>query len=288
MDDLDFGSTVGEKETDYSPKLIPKPFFTYADNEIQYNQKLVDAYSCSIHAVAGVISDLTGKSYSTDELKKLWEKALILGATPGLGWSLSGAVDLLRKEWNKTNEKKLLYFRVDRNSQKFWEGARMGYSFAVAYRGNGTYNKDKNDGQLDGTNFGLTNYGHLIRVALVGDYLVVTGKDLTAIDNYKGITHNTYLIPVDHWDQLANFFPSAYFFTGEDEYRKLNDAYQQLPSWAEESWEKLKHIFDEPTPGKPLNIDQVQWTLHKLGYIEKPTEELTQARWTVILNRLIK
>jgi hypothetical protein len=112
--------------------------------------------------------------------------------------------------------------------------------------------------------------------------------DLVIIDNYKGNSSNTYKIPKENWTKLENFYPSAYFFVGEDEYRKLNEEYQQLPSWSEESWEKLKYIFDEPTPGKPLTLDQVQWTLHKLGYIEKPTEELTQARWTVILNRLTK
>jgi hypothetical protein len=281
MDELDFGSTVDERATDFAADKIPTPFFTYTDNKTEYNQKLVDAYSCSIHSVAGVISDLIGSSYSTAELTKLWEKALKEGATEGVGWSLSGAVNLLRNEWNKLSDKRLLSFRVDRNSQKFWEVLKKGYSCAVAFRGNSTYNKDKNDGTLDKTSFGGTTYGHLVRVALVGN-------DLTIIDNYKGIAHNTYVIPKDNWDDLRNFFPSAYFFVGEDEYRKLNDVYQQIPSWADESWQKFKHVFDEPTPGKPVEIDQISWTLHKLGYIEKPTEELTQARWTVILNRLTK
>jgi|GEM_PF-6789893 hypothetical protein len=280
MDELDFGSTVSPKESDYILKETPTPFFTFQEKKIEYNQKLVSAYSCTIHGAAGVVSDLTGYSYSTDELQKLWQKAINLGARPDYGWSLSEAVDLVRKNWNSRHDKKLLSFRVDRLSQKFWETLKKGYSAAVAFRGNSTYNNDKNDGQLDETNFGATTYGHIVRVAWVDERL-------TIIDNYKGITHNTYTIPTEHWADLSNFFASAYFFMSEDEYRRANDQYQVIPSWADESWKEYSKLFDNPLPSAPITIDQVQWTLHKLGIVQKPTEPLTQARWAVILNRML-
>lgn len=279
--ELDFGSNVGAKDTDYVLSKLPKPDFRFADNKIEYNQNLINAYSCTLFGTMGCVSDLTGYVFSTTDQKEIFDLAVQKGLDPKIGWSLSDAVDLVRKWWNEKQSTKLMSFRIERTSKKFFEALASGYSLAIAFRGNSKYNNDKNDdGELDNTSFGLTTYGHIVRSTLVDG-------NITIVDNYKGITHNTYTIPLDNWDKLANFYASAYIFVVEEEYKKENGN-DTPPSWAKESWEKYSNLFDSASPNKEVDLESIQWVFHKLGYIEKPTEPLTQARLTVLLNRIIK
>jgi len=284
--DADFGSGVGDKPTDYKLEKIPKPLFKFVKGDNEYNQNKVNAYSCTIFGAMGCVTDQAGYKFDLKEQTDIFNKAVKAGLDPEYGWYLSSAVDLVRGWWNERQSKKLLTFRVDRLSPEFWELMEKGYSVAVAFRGNSTYNKDKNDGTLDGTNFGRTSYGHIVRVCMLEGELYIV------VDNYKGITHNTYQIPVENWAELDNFYDYGYVFITEDEYRKVNKEYNQISSWGEEAIKELGHLFDDLQPQKPLEFNQVFWSLHKFGkelgidLIENPEGEWTQERWLVVLNRI--
>lgn len=274
---IDYGSTVGEKSTDYkiSGGLSP------AKNKysgIQYNQKEVNAYSCTIHGSLGAVSDLTGYVFSLEERKEIWAEAVKLGARPDYGWSASEAVDLVRRWWNARMPDKLISARVDRKSTQFWNVIDLGYSLVVNYRGNSAYQKDKSDGRLDGTNFGIPTFGHIVRVTK-GDK-----EDLLIVDNYKGSKSNTYEIDNDNWDDLAMYGASAYYFAFASPEIKV-------ASWAEESKQKAEKkgiITDWSNPQDIVGTERLEFIFEKLHLLDPAAHQggISLERMAVILNRL--
>lgn len=282
--DVDYGSEISAKDTDFVVEKSPVARFKFIDNKIQYNQNEVSKVSCPIHSVCTAISSLSGYTFTLDERKNLWQKAISLGANPNKGWFLSSAVDLVRKYWNEKNTDKLLSFRVNRKSPEFKDLLSKGYALAVSYNGNATYNADKNaDGRLDKTTFGASTYGHLVSV-------IDSGKDVTIVDNYKGIKHNLYLINDDHWNSLDNFGTYAYVFIFEKDYLEANDK-KEIATWAQEAKrlaETKGIIKDWNNPQEIIGTEKLEWILENLGAFDKTQHkgEVSLERFAVALNRL--
>lgn len=150
---------------------------------------------------------MTGKKYSKDERQALWDSALALDASESSGWYFYKAVDHIRKDWNKKNPNdRLVSFRLSFDSPEFDLAISRGHSLVGGYRGNGEYNKQAEDGLLEGTEFGAPTYGHCIRIRK--DYGVVV------VDNYLGKKlHNTYIVS-DFAALIRNkvFFDEFYLF----------------------------------------------------------------------------
>ena len=92
---------VGESESDWQllggVLDLPTPRNTFWRHHIEYHQPEVSLVSCTVHGALGCVSDLTGIAFSLAQRKEMWSEAIKRGAREGFGWSLSGAVDLVRE-----------------------------------------------------------------------------------------------------------------------------------------------------------------------------------------------
>jgi hypothetical protein len=287
-----FFGVIGEesKESDYqigSGLEIPRAGMKFQDKQIQYNQKDVSGVSCTLHGAIGAFSDLTGYVFPLDERKALWEEALKLGADPEIGWYTNRAVDLVRKHVNK-DQKKVSTFRVSVGSEQFFMALRLGYSVVVSHRGNSKYNDDKNDGILEGLEFGNTTYGHCLRISYsVGDEFELLVNNYVS---HPGTYKNIYKVPSDHLKKLvANnvFFPSGYIFTEDFAHQMIHK--DNVPIWATVSWEKAlkKGIIDASSePLTEIGDYFIEKTLFDCGILNKKEGGITLARWVVALDRM--
>lgn len=216
-----YGAIEKYNDTDYllgEEIVVEQAPFTFQDNQIQYNQKEVSHVSCTVHAAIGAYSDLTGYRFTLDERVELWRQAVELGADPNYGWYISSAVDLVRNFKKDVNS-----FRVDLASDYFFDVLDKGYSVVCGFRGNATYSLDKNDGILDGLEFGKTFWGHAVRLVKQDDmYLMI-------VDNYIGsdLGINTYLIPKENLQKLITnrvFFEKGYFYVRDMSAEMLKQA----------------------------------------------------------------
>lgn len=274
------------KETDYQlggDLNLPKAKKQFSNDKIQYNQKEVSAYSCTVHAAMGAYSDLTGYVFPLEERKALWKKAIQLGADPNVGWYINSAVDLVRKP-------DVYSFRVEVGSDNFFKALDNGYSAVAGFRGNKAYENDKNlDGILDKITFGKTTYGHSIRI-------VQSEQDVfdLVVDNYKGITFNVYKINRENFKKLiANgvFFVSAYVYVDKAEFDGMNEAEKTVPIWATGSYDKAikKGVISYTDSSKlfqPVMDSKVEDTLIKAGVFTQKEGNVTLLRWIVALDRL--
>lgn len=189
----------------------PKGTQSFKKNgSIQYDQRLVNGFSCTLHASLGAYSDLTGYKFTLEERKAMWDEAVALGANPNLGWYVDAAVDLVRRYANKNLPVKVSTYRVSLDADDFWLALAMGYSVVTGFRGNAQYNEDKADLILDGLKFFKSTYGHCVRIA----YSVGDSAD-QIIDNYLGSKTNIYKVPSDNWEKLVDngvFFRFGYIF----------------------------------------------------------------------------
>jgi len=176
----------------------------------QYPQYDVAKNSCTVHGAMGAYSDLTGYKFSVDERKEIWQEALNRGADPSVGWYINSAVDLVREWVNKNCPVQVNYYRVMLGSFEHGAVMRLGYSVIGGYRGNKTYNLDRDDGVLDSTEFINTTYGHCLR----WNYSKGDEYD-RVVDNYPYRNTNLYLLPTANWQELVKnnvFFKFGYIY----------------------------------------------------------------------------
>jgi len=284
---------IGEKinETDYrfgANIQLPVARHKFQDSKIEYNQKEVSYNSCTLHGAIGAVSDLTGISFSLEDRKSLWSKALTLGASDSWGWYISDAVDLVREYWNeKTPNDQLFTFVCNVGDSDFMKALSLGYSVVTGFSGNGAYNTDyAQDNVLDGLAFGAPTYGHCIRISdnLDGTYALV-------IDNYPyNKATETYKIPKTHFLQLVGnkvFFNYGYVFVLQSDYNALSNP---APSWATQAVElaKQKGIIDASVDvNKEISLDPlVENSLYALGICTQKIGKWTIARWLTVLQKM--
>lgn len=123
--------------------------------------------------------------------------------------------------WNKIYLPKkgmeMLFFNTNWLSEEYWTGLSMYYDACIGYRGNASWNKDKEDWVLDQARHWEYTYWHIRRDRALDD------KYIRAIDNYKwrtinGKEINNYKIPRNNLQLLrllswqTGYYPSATFF----------------------------------------------------------------------------
>lgn len=219
---------------------LPHAESDYFDKKITYQQTEVSPVSCTVHGSIGAVSDLTGYTFTLDERKKLWASALAQGADPKVGWSISKAVDLVRKYWlTQHPDQELMTFRILMASDDFFMALDKGYSLVCGFNGNAAYNTDRNDGILDNVNFGHASYGHCLRITKDAAEQVYT----MVVDNYPQYTNpNTYKISKDHLVKLwqnSVFMQGAYVYVSKKTFDAMNDT-PAIPLWAQGAVDRAK------------------------------------------------
>ncbi len=190
---------VGKRPTDYEivGTIMPTniPLARNRFNGIQYNQPDVSENSCSIHWPIGALSDLTGITFTIQQVKDLWEQMKKDGYASeewwGYGWY---AVDLVRKYWNSLfPDNQVVSIAVETGTDTYYKLLDAGYSIIHWYRWVEGYDEDWLydrilDRQWD-TDKELETYGqfmsgwHYLRTAKSNVYNV-KWHDIIEIDNY--------------------------------------------------------------------------------------------------------
>lgn len=276
------------KETDFQlagiPNLPPARN-TFATTNNQYNQNEVSPVSCTLHGALGAVSDLTSYKFTLDERKSLWNQAITLGASP-TGWYIDAAVDLVRKFWNQKNpDDQLASFVVGLLDPDFDQIIKQGYSVVIGYSGNGLYNMDHyGDNILNNTLFGVSTYGHCVRICYKDEntYNII-------VDNYAGGSNNVYEVPKANLAALVNnkvFFQSGYVFVSNQDLNALNMP-QTISPWAQKSVEKARAKgLVIPAPQSQMSAADIELALVKLGVLSQTIGNITEERMAVIADRV--
>ena len=268
---------------------LPTAGASFFKTMITYQQTEVSGVSCTVHGSIGAVSDLTGYKFTLDERKKLWADALANGADPGIGWSISKAVDLVRKYWVARHpEEELMTFRVLMASDDFFTALDKGYSMVCGFNGNAAYNSDRNDGVLDNLTFGRTTYGHCIRIVKDPADNVYT----MVVDNYPQYTHpNTYRISKDHLVKLWQngvFMQGSYVFVSKKAFDNMNDA-PAIPLWAAGAVDRAKKagVIDDKTDlTQQIGSADLENILFKAKIFTAKEGKISLLRLLVALDRL--
>ncbi len=216
--------------------VLPAPRHTFAELKIQYNQPDVSPVSCTEHGNIGCLSDLSGYVYPLPVKQALWQLMEAHGAGPD-GYWVNKASDDSKQDWNTRNPNDtVINPPVALASDDFIRVLNQGYSVAIAYYGNGTYNQDfMKDGVLDLTVFGVATYGHCVRLTK-GDGATFN----LIVDNYNTSAgyRNTYNIPMGHLPILVTnkvFSPTGYFYVFQNDLAAMA---QTIPDWGTVAWAK--------------------------------------------------
>jgi len=247
---------------------------------IEYNQKLIWNYCCTIMAAIWCISDLTRYNYKRNELKEIWRKAIDLWADPYQGWYFYKAVDLVRKEWNDINNDKLSTYRIKLLWEDLMSILNSWHSVMCWYNGNSNYNKDKNDDWVLGwTKFWRTTYSHAVRIRKKFSTKLSQGVNnlftIQVIDNYTGLVKfNIYTLK--YFKELIQnwvFFEYWYLFFNQKHNMIFKDVDEGQPF--AKAIKKAKHKwivkwFQDWSfkPNDWLTRGQFMWILDRLGLLD--------------------
>lgn len=179
---------------------IPKPFYNFWDNRIQYNQN-VDWYEswCVFHAWLWCLSDQTWIDFTLEKIKKLANLCKNKYWRKEWEWMfINSWADAVVEWYNNIYKSKIYKYIVKTWSQEENDLLDLWYSIHNWYRWNYKYNSDKNDDCiLQGDDFWDTTYWHSIRKVKKKDKIYI-------VDNYEWIKCNIYeiqdyLTKCDHW-----------------------------------------------------------------------------------------
>lgn len=267
---------------------LPKPRHTWKDNKFQYQQTEINAYSCTLHGAFGALSDNLGRRITMDERRLMFERAVQKGLDPNRGWQTNLAVDLVRRWWNEFNANdKVSTYSYPLASDEFHDAIQLGYTFACSYRGNKSFNTDRNDGILDASSFGKSTYGHVVRITASDEPDTYN----LFIDNYPDTRpkSNSFKVKRSVLKELvANgvFFSNAYIFVFQND---MNN-YANVPPWAIEQVKALEAkgaVLNYATINEPIaGTEAIGDMFQKVGVFSKGGL-LTAARCAVIAAKLI-
>lgn len=285
--------SVDESEQDFqfgADLKLPEPPRTFWDEQIVYAQNEVSSVSCTCTGPLTAISALTGYRFTLEQRKEIWAEALRRGAKEGWGWSMQGAVTLIREYASRYLGKELIFFRLDwHDEEEVLSILDAGYTINVGYQGNSAFNKDRNDGRLDEVSFGDLTYGHSLAMTRSKD----GGETYEIIaDNYPTSSRpNVYEVPRANVAALLKngvLYRSAYVFLVKADFDAYNAETPVIPIWATKTVEKARKlgIEDWSNPNEVVGNSVSEAIYYKLGGLTKLNGDLTKARELVALDRL--
>lgn len=174
----------------------------------QYNQKLVDDYSCTTHAATWVISDFTGHKFSLSFIKAVFERQKKTTFKEWVWDYFSNWIKQAVKEYNAIAqiEDQLEYARIpltEENIKKVIDSgswAMCGYKWRLYQDAQDNWVIDNPDNPNGG--------GHCIRIV---KYFYFKGVfHIKYVDNYEGVNHYN-IITVPDIEKNKDFFKGLYY-----------------------------------------------------------------------------
>ena len=184
---------------------------------------------CTLYSAFGAVSDLFNYEFTQKEIDEIVELSYERGRIRGGGWYIKSAVDLVADYWNEHHSDlwKVVYYRISLYDTELVDKIlTKNYTLCSWYRGNQTYNNDRNDWVLNWTTFGTSTYGHA--VSWIGRLWKRFIKD-----NYKG--RKSWKLPTNVYEvehtpaELVSwntYYQDAYLYVkvnNEEEVKRLNE-----------------------------------------------------------------
>ena len=204
------------------------PELTQQDTKIfEYNQSWTP--HCTLYSAFGAVSDLFNYEFTQKEIDEIVEESYKRGRIKWEWWYVKSAVNLVADYWNEHHSDlwKVVYYRVSLYDTELVDKIlTKNYTLCSWYRGNQTYNNDRNDWVLNWTTFGTSTYGHA--VSWIGREWKRFIKD-----NYKGrkswkIPTNIYQVEHTPSELVSwnTYYADAYLYVkvnNEEEAKRLNE-----------------------------------------------------------------
>lgn len=262
---------VGEQDTDYvlcewDSDLLP-PLVKKDEIRFEYNQyKNTWSYvSCTIFAAVGMISDLFNYQFTYDEIKEIDEMSYERGRVRWQWWRVQSAVKLVADRWNEKMDRKVSYYRIEKSNDEVIEHAidklyTLDWNLCPTH----SYNQDKADWMIDGTDFWTNTNWHSVDVIKYQGQRSV--KD-------SGSTKNNVYGLKNKLSQISNFWPYFYIYVPVDDHleeiKRLNEIKSECNVCIESLW-KIWNL---------VNDKNLRWILHSTAdslraKIEDCNEEL--------------
>ena len=216
---------------------------------------------CTLYSAFGAVSDLFNYEFTQKEIDEIVELSYERGRIRGGGWYVKSAVNLVADYWNEHHSDlwKVVYYRISLYDTELVDKIlTKNYTLCSWYRGNQTYNNDRNDWVLNWTTFGTSTYGHA--VSWIGRLWKRFIKD-----NYKG--RKSWKLPTNVYEvehtpaELVSwntYYPDAYLYVkvnNEEEVKRLNEFKTNL----------IKAIETNSAMWHQTNDTNYQWILHYMN-----------------------
>lgn len=240
----------GAENTDYvlckwEADLLPT---LYEKDEIRftYNQyKNTWSYtSCTIFAAIWMLSDLINYEFSYDQIKEVDDLSYTKWRLKWHGWYVKSAVKLVADWYNSLELSKtywkVAYYRISKYADDIIDSAvDKLYTLDGNMCPTHSYNQDKADWMLDGTDFWTNTNWHSIDIIKKEGQLSV--KDSSSKNQIYGLKHNL--------SQISNFGPNLYIYTlvkedNLEEIKRLNAIKAECNVAIESLW-KIRHLVND-------------------------------------------
>lgn len=276
---------IWEQDTDYVlcnwdsdllPTLYQKDEIRFLYNQYKYSWSYV---SCTIFAAAWMYSDLTNYEFSYDELKEIddtsynnpeyshirlpWKWWYVKDAVDHVRKYVNGRKDLVEKYW------KVASYRISKYSEELIESVLDKlYTIDGNMCPTASYNQDKADWMIDGTDFWKNTNWHSIDIIKNDGQLSV--KDSSSKNQIYGLKHKL--------SQISNFWSYFYVYTlvkedNIERVKKLNEIKAKIVNWVDINSE-LWHLSGSEVHKNKLH-DMNNFYREWLSYIDKELKELS-------------
>ena len=216
---------LGEQDTDYVlcngdsdllPPLVKKDEIRYEYNQYKNTWSYV---SCTIFAAVGMISDLFNYQFTYDEIKEIDEMSYERGRVRWQWWRVQSAVKLVADRWNEKMDRKVSYYRIEKSNDDVIESVidklyTIDWNLCPTH----SYNQDKADWMIDGTDFWTNTNWHSV------DIIKYQGQ--RSVKDSGSTKNNVYGLK-NKLSQISNFWPYFYVYVPVDDHleeiKRLNE-----------------------------------------------------------------
>lgn len=245
---------VGEQDTDYvlcewDSDLLP-PLVKKDEIRFEYNQyKNTWSYvSCTIFAAVGMISDLFNYQFTYDEIKEIDEMSYERGRVRWQWWRVQSAVKLVADRWNEKMDRKVSYYRIEKSNDEVIEHAidklyTLDWNLCPTH----SYNQDKADWMIDGTDFWTNTNWHSV------DIIKYQGQ--RSVKDSGSTKNNVYGLK-NKLSQISNFWPYFYIYVPVDDHLEEIKRLNEIKSECNLAITHLQNIWHL------VNDKNLRWILH--------------------------
>ena len=203
-------------DSDLLPPLVKKDEIRYEYNQYKNTWSYV---SCTIFAAVGMISDLFNYQFTYDEIKEIDELSYERGRVRWQWWRVQSAVKLVADRWNEKMDRKVAYYRIEKSNDDVMESV-IGKLYTIDWNlcPTHSYNQDKADWIIDGTDFWTNTNWHSV------DIIKYQGQ--RSVKDSGSTKNNVYWLK-NKLSAITNFWPYFYVYVPVDDHleeiKRLNE-----------------------------------------------------------------